>query len=219
MNLAAIKVAGPLTNRPKGINRRCKDDLPDWLKGEAVFQKHHSKVMGEPTPHQGYYYVRENKQIPVELLKANRQIHWYKLLYNKTYDRYKTELDDQVPIDTPHLGYFSIDDPRHVDYIPQPATPLEYHDPQEQFLIGGLHHVATLEGPQAQLSPTHLVLPVIKQAAAQGIEIPVDIQPITSTSAVVIQNPTPPPPIVIQSAPMAQPGAQIQTQMVGQQLQ
>ena len=49
------------------------------------------------------------------------------------------------------------------------------NDLQEQFLAGGLHHVATLEGPQAQLSPTHLVLPVIEQAAAQGIEIPVDI--------------------------------------------
>ena len=73
-----------------------------------------------------------------------------------------------------------------MDYIPQLTTPLEYHDPQEQFLAGGLHHIATLEGPQAQLSPTHPVLPVIEQAAAQGIEIPVDIQPIASTSAVVI---------------------------------
>ena len=72
----------------------------------------------------------------------------------------------------------------------------------------------TLEGPQAQLSPTHLVLPVIEQAAAQGEDIPVDIQPITSTSAVVIQNLPPPPPIVIPVAPMAQPGAQIQTQLV-----
>ena len=106
-----------------------------------------------------------------------------------------------------------------MDYIPQPATPLEYHDPQEQFLAGGLHHVTTFEGPQAQRSPTHLVLPVIEQAAAQGIEIPVNIQPIASTSAVIIQNPTPPPPIITQPAPMAQPGAQIQTQLVGQQLQ
>ena len=107
-------------------------------------------------------------------------------MYKKTYNQYKTELNDQVPIDTPHLGYFSINDPRHVDYIPPPTTPLEYHDPQEQFLAGGLHHIATLEGPQAQLSPTHLVLPAIEQAAAQKIEIPVNIQPIASTSAVII---------------------------------
>ena len=206
-------------NRPKGINRRREDNLLDWLKGEAVFQKHCSKVTGELTPHQGYYYIRENKQILVELLEANGQIHWYELLYNKTYNQYKTELDNQVPINTPHLGYFPIDNPRHVDYILPPTTPLEYHDLQEQFLAGGLHHIATLEGPQAQLLPTHLVLPIIEQAAAQGIEIPVDIQPIASTSAVIIQNPTPPPPIVIQPAPMAQQGAQIQTQLVGQQIQ
>jgi hypothetical protein len=55
-----------------------------------------------------------------------------------------------------------------------------------------------------QLSPTHLVLPHIKQAAAQGEEIPVDIQPIASTSAVVIE--------------MAQQGgAQIQGNIFGQQ--
>jgi hypothetical protein len=33
------------------------------------------------------------------------------------------------------------------------------------------------------------VLPHIEQAAAQGEEIPVDIQPIASTSAVVIETP------------------------------
>ena len=171
----AIKVAGPLGNRPKGINRRCKDDLPNWLKETAVFQKHCSKVTREPTSHQGYYYKRDNKQIPVELLEANRQIHWYKLLYNKTYNCYKTELDNQVPIDNPYLGYFDISDPLHANYIPPPTTPLEYHNPQEQFLAGGLHHVATFEGPQTQLLPIHLILPIIEQAAAQGEEIPVDI--------------------------------------------
>jgi hypothetical protein len=59
-----------------------------------------------------------------------------------------------------------------------------------------------------QLSPTHLVLPHIEQAAAQGEEIPTDIQPIASTSAVIIQTPA-----------MAQQGVQIQGNIFGQQLQ
>ena len=102
------------------------------------------------------------------------------------------------------MGYWPITDPHHFNYVPPPPeSPLEYHNPAEQFLSGGLHHIVTLEGPQAQLSPTQLVLPVIEQAAAQGENIPVDIQPIASTSAVVIQNPTPPPPIIIPVTPMA----------------
>ena len=47
-----------------------------------------------------------------------------------------------------------------------------------------------LGGPQAQLFPTHLILEHIEQAAIQGETIPMDIQPITSTSQVVI-NPAP----------------------------
>jgi hypothetical protein len=87
----------------------------------------------------------------------------------------------------------------------------------EEFLAGGVHHVVTLQGPQAQLSPTHLVLPAIEQAAAQGEEIPVDIEPIASTSAVIIQNPVPPPSIVIQPAMAQAGGAQIQGNIIGQQ--
>jgi hypothetical protein len=70
-----------------------------------------------------------------------------------------------------------------------------------------------------QLSPTHLILPVIEQAAAQGEEIPVDIEPIASTSAVIIQNPVPLPPINIQPAMAQAGGAQIQGNIIGQQAQ
>jgi hypothetical protein len=104
------------------------------------------------------------------------------------YNSYEVDEEDQYDIDNPHLGYYPITDPRHVDYIPEPE---EFHETElaEEFLAGGVHHVATLQGPQAQLSPTHLVLPHIEQAAAQGEEIPTDIQPIASTSAVIIQTP------------------------------
>ena len=43
-----------------------------------------------------------------------------------------------------------------------------------------------LEGPQSQLSPIHLILLIIKQVAAQEEQIPVDIQPIASTSEGII---------------------------------
>jgi hypothetical protein len=98
-------------------------------------------------------------------------------MYNRLWSRYEVDEEDQYDIDNPHLGYYPITDPRHVDYIPEP----------EEFLARGVHHITTLQGPQAQLSPTHLILPTIEQAAGQGEEIPVDIEPIASTSAVIIQ--------------------------------
>jgi hypothetical protein len=48
-----------------------------------------------------------------------------------------------------------------------------------------------LAGPQAQLSPTHQIPPFIKQAAVQEEAIPVNIQPIASTSQVEIQPAAP----------------------------
>ena len=111
-------------------------------------------------------------------------------------------------------GYWYIYNPQHPNYLPDPPAEEEAPQPHEEFVAGGLHHIATLEGPQAQLSPTHLVLEHIEQAAIQGETIPVDIQPIASTSQVVI-NPAPQPTTIVQQpqAPaMAQP-AQITMQL------
>ena len=208
----AIRIVGHLDTTPKPVARRQQDDLPDWLKGTVTFSLTHSRFSGQPNKHTGYYITRGNRQIAVELLEVDNQIHWYELTYDTLWDHYEVDETDRLEIDNPAVGYFDIDDPRHVDYVPATET---FHKPEEEFLAGGIHHVATLQGPQSQLSPTHPVLPVIEQAAAQGEEIPVDIAPIALTSAVVIQNPVPPPPVVIQPPPMAQP-ANIQGNILGQ---
>jgi hypothetical protein len=56
-------------------------------------------------------------------------------------------------------------------------------------VAGGLHHIATLEGPQAHFSETYPILPYIEQAAIQEEAIPVDILPIASTSQVEMSTP------------------------------
>jgi hypothetical protein len=207
-NLVAIVLWGILEQIPRPAPRRQTDDLPDWLKGSATFDEGRSSLTGGPIVHTGYYYTKYNRTHQVKLYKYNRQIHWYELTYNRLWSCYKVDADNQIDINNPYLRYFAITDPWHVDYIPETE---EFHEPEpaEEFLARGIHHIATLQGPQAQLSPTHLVLPVIEQAAAQGEEIPVDVQPIASTSAVIIQNPAPPPPIVIQPTMAQAGGAQI----------
>jgi hypothetical protein len=87
--------------------------------------------------------------------------------------------------------------------------------PYKEFVSGGLHHIATLAGPQSQLSPTYQILPFIEQAAAQGEAISVDIQPIASTSQVEIQ-PTMAAPIQINTQTFGQQGAPAQTQGTAQ---
>ena len=108
-------------------------------------------------------------------------------MYDSLWSQYKVNIDDQIEPENEYLGYFPITDPQHVDYIPEPET---FHkaepEPEEEFLAGRVHHIATLQGPQAQLSPTHPILPIIEQAATQGEEIPVDIPPITATAVVII---------------------------------
>ena len=108
--------------------------------------------------HTGYYYQRGNLARPVELLEVQGQIHWYDLTYDSLWSQYEVDIDNQIEPENEYLGYFPITDPRHVDYIPEPETFHEAEpEPEEEFLAGGVHHVATLQGPQAQLSPTHPV--------------------------------------------------------------
>jgi hypothetical protein len=186
---------------PRRVDRRQQDDLPNQVKGTATFTLD-TNTSGYITPHTGYYIANRNLEIPVELLNVNGAIHWYALSYNRQTSYYETDEDDKYPIDNILLGYFDITNPRHINYI----TPDTFHKPApyKEFAAGGLHHITTLERPQAQLSETHPILPYIEQAATQGEEIPVDTQPIASTSQVIIQ-------------PAMANFVQINTQLFGQQ--
>ena len=139
---------------------------------------------------------------PTEFLCIDGEDRWYILHYSSRLQRYQATDKSILPIQNPFIGYWHLDEPDHPDYV----IPAQQPEPVEEYLAGGLHHTITLEGPQSQLSPTHLILSVIEQAAVQGEEIPVDIQPIASTSQVII-TPT----------PMAQP-AQANIQIVQPQI-
>ena len=166
----AIVITGSVDERRKTVPRRATDDLPEIVKKNAFFEEHTTRT-GQVLPQQGYYALsNDGAKQPVEFFNVNGVDQWYLLHWNALAREYYITEDDNLPFENSATGYWLITDPHHFDYVlPPPAdSPLEYHDPAEQFLSGGLHHVLTLEGPQAQLSPTHLVLPVIEQAAAQG---------------------------------------------------
>jgi hypothetical protein len=128
----------------------------------------------------------ETKELLNSFLSVNRNKRWYNLHYsslNQVYYAYDTDI---LPSENlPYTGYYHINDPEHHNYVA--CVVEETPAPYEEFVAGGLYHVATFEGPQSQLSSTHQILPYIKHTAAQGEEIPVDIPPVASTSQVKIQ--------------------------------
>ena len=177
----ALKVPGGITEGYKIIHRRREDNLPNHVKGSVtfhVFKDENNKFR----PITGYYTNDDQKRVAVELLKdEEHEDAWY-ILDQDTSGCFATNRHNRLDLYARGTGYWYIYDPQHPDYIPDPPAEEEAPQPHEEFVAGGLHHVATLKGPQVQLSPTHPVLEHIEQAAIQGETIPVDIQPIASTS-------------------------------------
>ena len=192
----ALKVPGGITDRYKIIHRRRQDNLPDHVKRSVTF--HTFKDENDRfKPITGYYTNDDQKRVAVELLKdEEHEDAWY-ILDQDTSGRFATNRHNRLDLYARGTGYWYIYNPQHPDYLPDPPAEEEAPQPHEEFVAGGLHHVATLEGPQVQLSPTHPILEHIEQAAIQGETIPVDVQPIASMSQVVI-NPAPQPTIIIQ---------------------
>ena len=209
----ALKVPGGITDGYKIIHRRREDNLPNHVKGSVTFHEFKDEN-GRFKPITGYYTNDDQKRVAVELLKDKEHKDTWYILDQDTSGRFATNRYNRLDLYARGTGYWYIYDPQHPDYLSDPPAEEEAPQPHEEFVAGGLHHVATLEGPQAQLSPTHPVLEHIEQAAIQGETIPVDIQPIASTSQVVI-NPAPQPTIIVQQPQppaMAQP-AQITMQL------
>ena len=115
------------------------------------------------------------------------------MLFRSNDGTFYTNWKAKVPIDNNFLGWWNPNDPQHPDYIgPEPQTavtePLEYFDPQEEILAGGIHHIATLQGTQP-LSPQEPILPLIERTVSQGTSIPVNIPPVTATLPVMTDQP------------------------------
>lgn len=119
------------------------------------------------------------------------------------------------------LGFWNQEDPQHPDYIDarpssQSAEPIAptapqisrtqstLSEPHEEFISGGLHHIATLSGMHPLTTET-LEAPLtqhIYEAATLGSEIPTNIPPLAphvdimsglTADTTITQNPTPAP--------------------------
>ena len=130
----------------KAVALTATDDLPEIVKKNAFFEEHTTRT-GQVLPQQGYYTIsNDGSKQPVEFLNINGLDQWYLLDWNALSREYYIVEDDSLPFENSATGYWPITDPHHFDYIPPPTeSPLEYHDPAEQFLAGGLHHIVTLE--------------------------------------------------------------------------
>jgi len=84
---------------------------------------------------------------------------------------------------TSKLGNWRETDPQHPHYIdPEHYSPTLHtaiEQPEEEILAGGVHHIATLQGshPFTEQTP---ILPQIKAAVYQGIDIPLNTTPATA---------------------------------------
>jgi hypothetical protein len=160
--VAAIYVISSFIDRHKTVARQKSDDLPEYLKGSAYFKDHQTASRSQQV-HTGYFYqdVHRDKRA-IEFLNINGERRWYNLHYSSLNQVYYTYDTDVLPRENlPYTGYYHIEDPNHPDYV----APVEVPEPHEEFVSGGLHHIATLKGPQAQFAETHHILPYIEQAA------------------------------------------------------
>ena len=181
-SVTALSIPGGITSEFKRVHRRKQDDLPTHVKGEGVVYREFStsSTAGKVHPRTGYYI--EETDEAVKFLKDKDKDTWF-LLQQDTTGRFVTCKDNRLERYAKRTGYWYFGDEQHPEYhLLQQAE----SQPHEELVAGGLHHVVTLQGPQAQLSPTHQVLPVIERAASLGENIPTDIEPITSTSAVIM---------------------------------
>ena len=161
-DITALSIPGGITNDFKRVHQRKQDELPSHVKGEGVIYREFStsSTAGKVHPRTGYYI--EETDEAVEFLKDEDEDAWF-LLQQDTTGRFVTCKDNRLERYAKKTGYWYFGDKQHPEYhLLQQAE----SQPHEELVAGGLHHVITLQGPQAQLSPTHQVLPAIERAAS-----------------------------------------------------
>ena len=190
--MAGVGLIGELSSAKTTVHRRQTDDLPIHVKRHAYFEEH-PLIEGRTNPRTGYYVNKpRHGKLPVEFVTEGDNNFWVELRQNNDGTFY-TNWKAKVPIDNNFLGWWNPNDPQHPDYIgPEPQTAvieqLEYFDPQEELLAGGIHHIATLQGTQP-LSPQEPILPLIERTVSQGTSIPVNIPPVTAVPPTMAEQP------------------------------
>jgi len=172
----AVVLIGELRDENKQVHRRQQDNLPAHVKREAYF-----KNQGLGSSDNGYYVNLPNKShAPVEFVQVNDTYHWVGLIWrtNGWFTNQRGILHKE------QLSWWNETDPQHPDHVSTEHFSPTLHtaikqSPDEEVLAGGIHHIATLQGshPFTKQEP---ILPQIKAAVHQGIEIPLNIAPITA---------------------------------------
>jgi len=122
------------------------------------------------------YYVDlpTKSHAPVEFVQVNDTYFWVGLCWKPEgwFTSIKAKLQNSN-----QLGWWNESDPQHPDYVsPEHFSPTLHttiEQPEEEILVGGVHHITTLQGshPFTEQTP---ILPQIKAAVYQGIDIPLD---------------------------------------------
>jgi len=189
---------GPGT--PTVIPQRRNSDLPEHILINVRNPVENPELTGAywknevVTADSGYYANLRNSsnryaEARVEFVKSDERSYWY-ILYKKG-EYWTTHTGLRLGIGRQNLGHDTLTPPpvEHttppVEQTPsasQSTLPPPQPQPYEEFLSGGLHHVATLQGsqPLSEDLPVPTTVLSIERAASEGQQIPVDIPPVTA---------------------------------------
>jgi len=174
----AIQLARELSGEHLKVNRHQQDDLPEHVKGQVYFEDTSQSV------NTGYYLnTPKKKHIVVEFICTTEgEDYWTTLYWSGTSNYWYTAAEALIRKDSIFVSWWKIEDPQHPQYtapVDSPAEELEYTDPLEEVILGGLHHIATLQGSQSFIEQEP-ILPQIKAAVELGLHIPLDIPPVAT---------------------------------------
>ena len=126
----------------------------------------------------GYYInTPKKKHVAVKFVRTTEgEDFWTTLHWSGASNYWYTAAEALIRQDSTITGWWRITDPQHPHYIKSPVEELEYTEPQEEVISGGLHHIITLQGTNP-LSAQEPILPQIEAAVQLGIEIPLHTTP------------------------------------------
>ena len=202
---AALEIQAIPEGQPTPITRRRFNDLPEHVIGKAFWQT-------APAHKRGYYLrvTKDNGEQSaegVEFLRFKGEDNWYLLEEDFTTGDWFTWPAYRIPRERSlGLGWWKKTDPQHPEHEPSSNSPssgtstatqasqerpppVANPDPTEEFLAGGLHHIATLSGPNPLIAEQPpVILQAIAHATAQGQQIPVDTPPVTAIMSLPDQS-------------------------------
>jgi len=161
------------------VNRCQQDDLPEHVKGQAYFKGTSQSI------NIGYYLnTTKKKHVVVEFIGTTKgEDYWTVLHWSGASNYWYTAAEAILKRDSTLVGWWKPEDPQHPHYV-HPQEELEYTNPLEEVISGGLYHIATLQGSQL-FTEQEPILPQIEAAVESGLHIPLDIPPVAAEPIMV----------------------------------